>query len=111
MNAILDFAPMTDYESINFMLLLPFAMDADDAAEYSRDEIDNVLQYAKQLNARADAAEKNVKRLRDGLNAIDDYIGQGRDDWRTVEVVAKIAIGTLTSDVPVEDIMKEIRGY
>jgi hypothetical protein len=90
MNAILDFAPMTDYESINFMLLLPFAMEADDAAEYSRDEIDNVLQYAKQLNARADAAEKNVKRLRDGLNAIDDYI-EGRDDGER-SVVAKIAI-------------------
>ena len=67
MDEILDFVPMTDYESINFMLLLPFSMEADDAVEYSREEIDGVLQYAKQLNARAEAAEAEVARLREAL--------------------------------------------
>ena len=70
MDEILDFVPMTDYESINFMLLLPFSMEADDAVEYSREEIDGVLQYAKQLNARAEAAEAEVARLRSALEQL-----------------------------------------
>jgi len=81
--------PMTHYESLRFMLLLPFSMEGGDTADFSRDEILTVLRLAKNIHesaqaaecaaatlgdyvARAEAAEAEVARLRAAISEMAD---------------------------------------
>lgn len=62
----------TDYESLCFMLRLPFTVEGGDTAEYSADEIDTVLDYARKIKASLDTAERELDAVRKAAGAYPD---------------------------------------
>ena len=57
------FPPMTDEQSIRFMLTLPWAMGdnaEDGSVSYDAGEIETVLRFVDSLNARAESAEATL---------------------------------------------------
>ena len=61
-----DLLEMTPAQSIQFMLTLPWVMGdvSDEGATYDEREIETVLDYAKQIEARTDAAEADARECR-----------------------------------------------
>jgi len=74
------FPPMTDEQSIRFMLTLPWAMGdnaEDGSVSYDAGEIETVLRFVDSLNARAEAAEATLascNRARQAAEAENDRL-------------------------------------
>lgn len=69
-----DLPEMTPAQSIQFMLMLPWTMgDVSDAgATYDEQEIETVLDYVRQIENRAEAAEAERDALRAALVSLVD---------------------------------------